>query len=168
MILDSIHCDFLRKLWWKLPALLLRAVIFTSLCCFFFNKRTSQGLVFYPLRGGWIPLACMWRQTEFIFSRGSCRIPGVPGGGGLTLHHAPVGRVCDRVDVRRHFVSLLALIHFNDLLRVDGEVLVGVYDHTEEARVRLQHKRRFERFTLLLKWIFLCFYHVLLMIYEDI
>lgn len=37
-------------------------------------------------------------------------------------------------------MPLLALVHFNDLLRVDGQVLVGVYHHAEETRVRLWDK----------------------------
>lgn len=56
----------------------------------------------------------------------------------LTLHHASVSRVSDGVDVGWHFMPLFALVHVNDLLRVDGQVLVGVYDDTEEARVCLQ------------------------------
>ncbi len=54
-----------------------------------------------------------------------------------TLHHAPVGRVCDGVDVWGHLMSFLALVHIYDLLGVDGQVLVGVDDHTEQARIRL-------------------------------
>lgn len=60
----------------------------------------------------------------------------------LTLHHASVRCVCDGIDVRWHLMSFLALVHFNNLLRVDRQVLVGVYDDTEEARVRLQKKYR--------------------------
>lgn len=55
----------------------------------------------------------------------------------LTLHHAPVGRVCDGVDVRRHLVPLLALVHVHNLLGVDGQVLVGVDHHAEQPGVRL-------------------------------
>lgn len=55
-----------------------------------------------------------------------------------TLHHVPVGVVRDGVDVRRHLVTLLALVHLDDLLRVDGQHLVGVHHHAEETRVRLQ------------------------------
>lgn len=54
-----------------------------------------------------------------------------------TLHHAPVGRVCDGVDVRGHLVSLLSLVHVHDVLGVDGQVLVRVDHHAEETRVRL-------------------------------
>ena len=39
-------------------------------------------------------------------------------------------------------MPLLALVHVHDLLGVDGQVLVGVDDHTEQAGVRLQGKRR--------------------------
>lgn len=35
-------------------------------------------------------------------------------------------------------MSLLALVHVDDLLGVDGQVLVGVDHHAEEPRVRLQ------------------------------
>ena len=72
---------------------------------------------------------------------------GLPGGGGalclcrrLTLQHAPVGRVGDGVDVGWHLVPLLALVHLNDLLWVDGQLLVGVHHHAEEARVRLRKR----------------------------
>lgn len=58
----------------------------------------------------------------------------------LTLQHAPVGRVRDRVDVGRHLVPLLALVHVDDLLRVDGQLLVGIDHHAEEARVRLPNR----------------------------
>lgn len=58
----------------------------------------------------------------------------------LTLHHAPVRRVGYGVDVGGHFVSLLALVHFHNLLRVDGQILVGVDHHAEEAGVRLQDR----------------------------
>lgn len=57
-----------------------------------------------------------------------------------TLHHAPVGRVRDGVDVRGHLVPLLALVHVDDLLAVDGQVLVWIDHHTEETRVRLWDK----------------------------
>lgn len=55
-----------------------------------------------------------------------------------TLQHAPVGRVSDGVDVWWHLVPLLALVHVNDLLRVDGQLLVGVDHNAEETRVSLQ------------------------------
>lgn len=51
----------------------------------------------------------------------------------FTLHHVPVGVVRDGVDVRRHLVALLALVHVDDLLRVDGQHLVGVDHHTEKT-----------------------------------
>lgn len=70
---------------------------------------------------------------------------GLPGAGPvqpllglLTLKHAPVGCVCDGVDVRWHLMPLLALVHVDDLLRVDGQVFIGVDHHAEEARVCLQ------------------------------
>ena len=55
----------------------------------------------------------------------------------LTLHHASVRSVSDGVDVRWHFMPLLALVHINNLLRIDGQVLVWVYDDTEETGVCL-------------------------------
>lgn len=55
-----------------------------------------------------------------------------------TLHHAPVGRVCYGVDVRRHLVSLLALVHVHYFLAVDGQMLVRIDDHAEETRVCLE------------------------------
>lgn len=42
--------------------------------------------------------------------------PALHPRGQLTLQHAPVGRVCDGIDVGRHLVPLLSLVHFNDLL----------------------------------------------------
>jgi hypothetical protein len=52
---------------------------------------------------------------------------------GLTLHHTPVGSVCDGIDVGWHLVPLLALVHFHDLFRVNRQVLVRIDDHTEKA-----------------------------------
>lgn len=59
-----------------------------------------------------------------------------------TLHHAPVGRVRDGVDVWGHLVPLLALVHVDDVLAVDGKVLVGIYHHAEETGVGLGDKGR--------------------------
>lgn len=59
-----------------------------------------------------------------------------------TLHHAPVGRVRDGVDVWGHLVPLLALVHVHNVLAVDGQVLVWIDHHTEETRVRLWVKVR--------------------------
>lgn len=39
-------------------------------------------------------------------------------------------------------MPLLPSVHFNDVLRVDGQVLVGVDDHAEEARVRLRWRTK--------------------------
>lgn len=41
---------------------------------------------------------------------------GPQGPKALTLHHAPVGSVCDGIDVGWHLVPLLALVHLHDLL----------------------------------------------------
>lgn len=49
----------------------------------------------------------------------------------VTLQHVPVGVVRDGVDVRRHLMPLLALVHFDDLFRVDGQHLVRVDHHAE-------------------------------------
>lgn len=54
-----------------------------------------------------------------------------------TLEHVPVGVVCDGVDVWWHLVAFLALVHLDDLLGVDGQHLVGIHHHAEEAGVRL-------------------------------
>lgn len=51
----------------------------------------------------------------------------------LTLHHTPVGGVCDGIDVGGHLMPLLALVHFHDLFGVDGQVLIRIDDHTEQA-----------------------------------
>ena len=56
------------------------------------------------------------------------------------MQHAAVGGLRDGVDVRGHLVPLLAAVHLDDVLRVDGQVLVGVDDHAEQARVRLENK----------------------------
>ena len=56
------------------------------------------------------------------------------------MKHAAVGRLRDGVDVWGHLVALLAPVHFNDVIRVDGQVLVRVDHHTEEPRVCLQGK----------------------------
>lgn len=59
----------------------------------------------------------------------------------VTLHHVPVGVVCDWVDVRRHLVTFLALVHINDLFWVDWQHLVGVHHHTEQTWVSLEGER---------------------------
>ena len=51
--------------------------------------------------------------------------------------NSPVGNVGDGKDVGRHLVPLLPLVDLNDLLSVDGQPLVRVHHHTEQARVRL-------------------------------
>lgn len=56
----------------------------------------------------------------------------------LTLQHASVCRLWDGVDVGGHLVPLLASVHLDDVLRIDGQVLVGVYDDAEETRVCLR------------------------------
>lgn len=56
------------------------------------------------------------------------------------MHHAPVGGVCDGVDVGGHLVSLLALVHVDYLLGVDGQVLVRVDHNAEQTRVRLRRR----------------------------
>lgn len=56
------------------------------------------------------------------------------------MKHGPVGAVCDGEDVGWHFVTFLAFVHLNHLLRVDGQPAVRVDHHAEEARVRLEGK----------------------------
>lgn len=58
-----------------------------------------------------------------------------------TLEHAAVCRLRDGVDVWRHFMPFLPSVHLNDVLRINGQVLVGVNYHTEETRVRLKYKQ---------------------------
>lgn len=36
-----------------------------------------------------------------------------------------------------HLMAFLALVHLDDLLGVDGQHLVGIHHHAEEAGVRL-------------------------------
>lgn len=74
-----------------------------------------------------------WRHWEFIRSN-ICY--------GLTLKHASVGRFRNGVDMRRHFMPLLAPVHLDDVLRVYGEVFVWVYDHTEESWVSLHRQKQ--------------------------
>lgn len=38
-------------------------------------------------------------------------------------------------------MPFLSPVHLNDVLRVNGKVLVGIYDYTEESRVCLQGRR---------------------------
>lgn len=38
-------------------------------------------------------------------------------------------------------MPFLSSVHLNDIFRVNGEVLVGIYDYTEESRVCLQRRR---------------------------
>lgn len=103
------------------------------------------------MRGVWVQQAGSRGGPETLggLPRGTPQLekprPGLPCArrrprappGRLTLQHAPVGCVRDRVDVGRHLVPLLALVHFDDLLRVDGQLLVGIDHHAEEAGVRL-------------------------------
>lgn len=35
-------------------------------------------------------------------------------------------------------MPLFAPVHLDDVVRVDGQIFVGIYHHTEETRVRLQ------------------------------
>lgn len=56
----------------------------------------------------------------------------------LTLHHVSVGVVSDGVDMWGDFMTFLPFVHVNDLLRVDGQHLIGIHHHAEQARVRLR------------------------------
>ena len=53
----------------------------------------------------------------------------------LTLKHVVVGAVRDGEQVRRHFITPLALVNLDHTVGVDGIALVRVDDHTEETRV---------------------------------
>lgn len=55
-----------------------------------------------------------------------------------TLQHAPVGCVRDGVDVGRHLVPLLSLVHVDNLLWINGQLLVWIYHNTEETWISLQ------------------------------
>ena len=46
--------------------------------------------------------------------------------------------------MRRHLVAFLALVHLDDLLRVDWQHLIGINDHAEQTRVRLRTESRGE------------------------
>ena len=54
---------------------------------------------------------------------------------GLTVHHVGVGAVGDGEDVRRHLVASFALVDGDGAVGVDGEPLVRVDGHAEQARV---------------------------------
>lgn len=55
-----------------------------------------------------------------------------------TLEHRPVGTVCDGEHVRRHLMALYALVPLHDLLRVDGQLLVRIDHHAEQAGICLR------------------------------
>lgn len=38
-------------------------------------------------------------------------------------------------------MSLLAFVHFNNFLRIDGKVFVGVYNNTEKTRICLLDRK---------------------------
>jgi len=57
-----------------------------------------------------------------------------------TLQHRSVGSVSDGKHMRRHFMSLDALVSLHDFLCVDGQPFVWVHHDTEEARVCLETK----------------------------
>lgn len=65
-----------------------------------------------------------------------------------------VGVVSDREDMWRHLVPPLSLVHVYDLLRVDGQPLVGVDGHTEESRVRLRVGRYTVRASIDYKYVY--------------
>ena len=50
-------------------------------------------------------------------------------------HHVPVGCLRDGPEVGGHFVPPLALVDLHHPAGVDGEPLVGVHHHTEQAGV---------------------------------
>ncbi len=51
----------------------------------------------------------------------------------LTLHHVVVGVVSDGEEMGRHFRAPLAPVLADDVLCVDGQTLVRVDGHTEQA-----------------------------------
>lgn len=51
----------------------------------------------------------------------------------LTLHHTPVGCVCDGIDMRGHLMSLFAFVHLHYFFGVYGQVLVRIDYHAEQA-----------------------------------
>lgn len=55
----------------------------------------------------------------------------------LTRQHLGVGAVGDGEQVGRHLISPLASVHLHHAVRVDGEPLVGIDHHAEQARVSL-------------------------------
>ena len=57
-----------------------------------------------------------------------------------TKQHVPVSLVSNGVDMRRHLVTLLSLVHVDDLLCVDREPFVWVDHHAEQTRVRLKER----------------------------
>jgi hypothetical protein len=48
-----------------------------------------------------------------------------------------IGAIRDRVDVRSHLSSLFTLVTSDNLVRVDGELFIGIDCDQEEARVGL-------------------------------
>ena len=54
--------------------------------------------------------------------------------------YLPVGNVSDGKDMGWHLVPFLPLVDLDDLLSVDGEPLVWVHHHAEQARVGLVQK----------------------------
>lgn len=54
------------------------------------------------------------------------------------MQHASVSRFGYSIDVGRHLVAFLPSVHFNNILRVNWEILVRIYDYTEESRISLE------------------------------
>lgn len=81
-----------------------------------------------------------WHGVEKLHSE---RVKAVSSNQNIyhTLEHAAVCRLRDGVDVWRHFMPFLPSVHLNDVLRINGQVLVGVNNHTEETRVCLKYKQ---------------------------
>ena len=50
-----------------------------------------------------------------------------------TKQHVPIGLISDGVDMGWHLMALLATVHVDNLLCVDGVQFVGVHHHTEQA-----------------------------------
>lgn len=74
--------------------------------------------------------SCYWYETHMETQREIYREM-------CTLQHAPVGCFWYSIDMWWHLMTFFATIHLYDGLCVYGQILVGIYDYTEEAGVCL-------------------------------
>jgi hypothetical protein len=56
----------------------------------------------------------------------------------LVCEHIVISAIRDRIDVRSHLSSLLALVATDNLVRVDWEFFVGINSNQKEARIGLE------------------------------